>query len=375
MIPFFASLFENSLYAGLGEYISVRAAGALAFSFILSLIFGNRTIRFLQRLKVGQFIRDSKGDGALSLMEMHAKKAGTPTMGGLMIAWTFALSLLLFGDWSEPVLILAFVTTIGFGLIGFVDDYRKVVRKQSEGLTTKEKLAAQSVLALVFAVFCTSVFNGIVTYPQVPGFAFTDLALPFFKSVVVPLGLLYIVYSYFVLTGTANAVNLTDGLDGLASGVAITSALAFAVIAYLVGRVDTSAYLLIPYVRGAGELCVLLCALIGSCFGFLWFNCYPAKMFMGDTGSMLIGGALGSVALLTKQELLLLIIGGVFVAEAGSVMLQVASFKIRKTRIFLMSPLHHHFERLGWPESQIIVRFWMISALLALAGLSTLKLR
>lgn len=374
MIPFLASFFDNTLF-GLGEYLSVRAAGALIFSFILSLWFGNWTIGFLQRLKVGQFIRDSKGDGAISLMEMHQKKAGTPTMGGLMIAWTFALSLLLFGDWSEPVLILAFVTTIGFGLIGFVDDYRKVVRKQSEGLTTKEKLAAQTVLALVFAFFCTSVFDGIATYPQVENFRFTDLALPFMKNLVIPMGFFYIVYSYFVLTGTANAVNLTDGLDGLASGVAITSALAFALIAYLVGRVDTSAYLLIPYVQGVGELCVLLAALIGSCFGFLWFNCYPAKMFMGDTGSMLIGGALGSVALLTKQELLLLIIGGVFVAEAGSVMLQVASFKLRKTRIFLMSPLHHHFERLGWPESQIIVRFWMISALLALAGLSTLKLR
>jgi phospho-N-acetylmuramoyl-pentapeptide-transferase len=374
MIPILSSwLFPNQ--PNLAEYISVRAAGALILAFLLSLFLGERTILFLRQLKVGQFIRDSQGDGAISLKKMHEKKAGTPTMGGLLIAMTFSLSLLMFGDWGQPVLVLAFVTTIGFGLIGFVDDYRKVVKKQSEGLTTKEKLAGQTLLALVFGFFCFLSLENFVIYKEVEGFQFHDVALPFVKTAVISMGPLYILYCYFVLTGTTNAVNLTDGLDGLASGVAISSALAFAVIAYLVGRVDTSAYLLIPYVIGAGELAVMMSALIGACFGFLWFNCYPARMFMGDTGSMLIGGALGAVALLTKQELLLLIVGGVFVAEAASVMLQVTSYKLTKTRIFLMSPLHHHFERLGWPESHIIVRFWMISALLALAGLSTLKLR
>ncbi|MDX1971402.1 MAG: phospho-N-acetylmuramoyl-pentapeptide-transferase, partial [Candidatus Sumerlaeia bacterium] len=249
MVPIISSwLFPNQ--PNLAEYISVRAAGALILAFLLSLFFGERTILFLRQLKVGQFIRDSQGDGAISLKEMHAKKAGTPTMGGLMIALTFSLSLLVFGDWSQPVLLLAFVTTIGFGLLGFVDDYRKVVKKQSEGLTTKEKLAGQTILALAFGLFCFFSLENYAIYKEVEGFQFHDVALPFVKTAVISMGPLYVLFCYFVLTGTSNAVNLTDGLDGLASGVAISSALAFAVIAYLVGRVDTSAYLLIPYVIG-----------------------------------------------------------------------------------------------------------------------------
>lgn len=378
MIPFLSSLLGHifpDFMGKLGGYITVRASGALIVAFVLSLLFGNRTINFLKRLKVGQYVRDDQGDDAISLKEMHLEKVGTPTMGGVLMILSWLVAIVLFGNWSEPVLWLAALTTLGFAMVGYVDDYRKVVQKKSEGLSVKEKLFVQSVLCIFFALFCILILNNSVTYSLKESMKFTDVAFPFFKSAILPLGFLFIVYVLIVLNGTTNAVNLTDGLDGLASGVAISVALAFCIIAYLVGRTDATEYLLIPFVQGAGELSVLLAALIGSCFGFLWFNCYPAKMFMGDTGSMFIGGAIGTVALLTKQEILILIIGGVFVAEAVSVLLQVGSYKLRKKRIFLMAPLHHHFERLGINESQIIVRFWMVSALLALAGISTLKLR
>src|SRR5690606_11371307 len=280
-------------------------------------------------------------------------------------------AVLLFGDLREPVLLLSLAMALGFAAIGFVDDYRKVVHRNSKGLSARGKLFAQGGLGCAFGVLCLYLFNDVTTYSHA-GRAGTDLlVMPFFKEAVIGLGVLYIPFSIFILTATSNAVNLTDGLDGLATGVTITATLCYGIVAYLAGRVDTSAYLLIPHVRGGGELGVLLAALLGGCFGFLWFNGYPAQVFMGDTGSMMIGGLLGSVALLLKQEFLLLIVGGIFVVEALSVIIQVTSYKLRQRRVFLMSPLHHHFERLGVAESHIIVRFWIVSALLAADALST----
>jgi phospho-N-acetylmuramoyl-pentapeptide-transferase len=357
------------------QYVTVRAMLALGFAFLVSVVFGDRVIAWLRALKVGQQVRDDRGADAISLKDMHAGKQGTPTMGGLLMLGSLVAAVLLFGDLREPVLLLSLAMALGFAAIGFVDDYRKVVHRNSKGLSARGKLFAQGGLGCAFGVLCLFLFNDVTTYSHA-GRAGTDLlVMPFFKEAVIGLGVLYIPFSIFILTATSNAVNLTDGLDGLATGVTITATLCFGIVAYLAGRVDTSAYLLIPHVRGGGELGVLLAALLGGCFGFLWFNGYPAQVFMGDTGSMMIGGLLGSVALLLKQEFLLLIVGGIFVVEALSVIIQVTSYKLRQKRVFLMSPLHHHFERLGVAESHIIVRFWIVSALLAAAGLSTLKFR
>ncbi len=378
MLTFLARFFSDNdsvSFLRVFDYISVRAACALVAAFLISILLGDRTIDFLTRLKVGQQVRDDQGDGAISLKDMHAGKVGTPTMGGILMIGAIIGAVGLFGDWSQPVLQIAIAMALGYGAIGFIDDYRKVVHKNSAGLSARGKLTGQALLALFFAMTCMVLHPEITSYAHA-GIKGSDfIVFPFFKDWFLPLGLLYIPFVVLVLTGTSNAVNLTDGLDGLATGVTITATLCFAVVAYLAGRVDMSAYLIIPHVVGGGELTVLLAALIGSCFGFLWFNGYPARVFMGDTGSMMIGGLLGSVALLLKQEFLLLIVGGVFVAEALSVIIQVTSYKWRQKRVFLMSPLHHHFERAGVPESHIIVRFWIVSALLALAGLSTLKLR
>lgn len=366
---------ESLSYLRVGEYISVRAAGALITAFLVSVLFGGRLISFLRALKAGQFIRDDRGGDAISLKEMHAGKVGTPTMGGLLMIGAVVAAVLLFGDWSQPVLRLAVAMAIGYGAIGFVDDYRKLVKKNSDGLSARAKLFWQMLLAAGFCAIYMGLHGDMTAYSHkgITGSSF--VVLPFFKDFVLNLGMMYIPFAMLILMGTSNAVNLTDGLDGLATGVTISATLCFGVVAYLAGRVDMSSYLIIPHVAGAGELTVLMSALIGSCFGFLWFNGYPAQVFMGDTGSMMIGGLLGSVALLLKQEFLLLLVGGVFVAEALSVIIQVTSYKWRQKRVFLMSPLHHHFERAGVPESHIIVRFWIVSALLALAGLSTLKLR
>lgn len=378
MLPWLAELLtdnENFSFLRMAEYISIRAAGALIVAFLLSVLCGPRVIAFLFKLKVGQYIRDDRGEKAISLKDMHAAKAGTPTMGGVLMLGALLASAILFGDWREPVFRLALAMALGFAAIGFVDDYRKVVGKNSKGLSGKAKIFWQMLLGGVFGLLTITLHAHTTNYAHLDLQGTAYVALPFFKNAVLPLGILYVLFSMFVLTGTSNAVNLTDGLDGLATGVTISAALCFAVVAYLVGRVDLAGYLIVPHVQGAGELTVLLAGLIGVCFGFLWFNSHPAMVFMGDVGSMLIGGLLGAVALLLKQEFLLLIVGGVFVAEALSVIIQVTVFKWKQRRVFLMSPLHHHFERLKIPEGRIIVRFWIVSALLALAGLSTLKLR
>ncbi|MDK2970786.1 MAG: phospho-N-acetylmuramoyl-pentapeptide-transferase [Candidatus Sumerlaeota bacterium] len=378
MIPWLAELLagnESFSFLRVGSYITVRAAGALILSFGLSVLFGNRVIEYLRRLKVGQQIRDSQGDGAISLLEMHKEKAGRPTMGGVLMLGALLVSAIIFGDWREPVFRLAVGMAAGFAVIGFIDDYRKVVRKNSAGLSARGKLLGQTLLAAFLAIMMLTIHSGTTHYAHLGLTGTGYLAMPFLKDVVLPLGIFYIPFVILILMGTSNAVNLTDGLDGLATGVTIPATLCFAVVAYLAGRTDMSAYLIIPHVQGAGELAVLMAALIGVCFGFLWFNVYPAVVFMGDTGSMMIGGLLGSVAILLKQEVLLFIVGGVYVAEALSVILQVSSYKLRGKRLFRMSPIHHHFEKLLIPEPRIMVRFWIVSALLALAGLSTLKLR
>lgn len=360
---------------GVFEYTSVRAASALVLAFLLSVMLGDRLIAWLRVLKFGQPIRISTGENAISLDTMHAQKKGTPTMGGLLMLGTMLAAVVLFGDWTQPVLGLAVAMAVGFAAIGFVDDWRKVVQKNSKGLSARGKIVGQVGLGIVFSLLFVYAYGDIVHYRHAGESGADLVVMPFFKDAAFAIGALYIPFAVLVLTGTSNAVNLTDGLDGLATGVTITAALCFGLVAYLAGHAELSSYLLIPSVRGGGELAVLLAALIGACFGFLWFNGYPAQVFMGDTGSMMIGGLLGAVALLLKQEFLLLIVGGIFVAEALSVILQVTSFKLWHRRIFLMSPLHHHFERAGVAESHIIVRFWIVSALLALAGLSTLKLR
>lgn len=378
MIPWLISLIDRGdapQWMLVFQYVTVRAMLALGFAFLVSVLFGDRVIAWLRALKIGQQVRDDRGADAISLKEMHAGKQGTPTMGGLLMLGSLVAAVLLFGDLREPVLLLSLTMALGFAAIGFVDDYRKIMHRNSKGLSARGKLFAQGGLGLAFGALCLYVFHDVTTYSHA-GRTGTDLlVMPFFKEAVIGLGVLYIPFSIFILTATSNAVNLTDGLDGLATGVTITATICFGIVAYLAGRVDTSAYLLIPHVRGGGELGVLLAALLGGCFGFLWFNGYPAQVFMGDTGSMMIGGLLGSVALLLKQEFLLLIVGGIFVVEALSVIIQVTSYKLRQKRVFLMSPLHHHFERLGVAESHIIVRFWIVSALLAAAGLSTLKFR
>lgn len=367
---------DTSQVATFASYISVRAAAALVFAFLFSVLAGNRVIEWLRRMRVGQHVRDDRGDDDISLKDMHAGKVGTPTMGGLLMLGALLFSALVFADWSQPVLQLAVAMAIGYGAIGFVDDYRKVLHRDSKGLSARRKLVAQGLLGAIFATLYVTAFSGVTTYAFVAGdSAASAVVLPFVKEWAFGLGVWYVPFAVLVLAGTSNAVNLTDGLDGLAAGVTVSATACFAVAAYFAGRADMSSYLIIPHVRGAGELTVLLGGLVGSCLGFLWFNGYPARVFMGDTGSMMIGGLLGSVALLLKQEFLLLVVGGVFVAEALSVIIQVTSYKWRRKRVFRMSPLHHHFECVGIPESHIIVRFWIVSALLALAGLSTLKMR
>jgi phospho-N-acetylmuramoyl-pentapeptide-transferase len=359
------------------DYITVRAGLALVVAFLLSVLLGPAVIGRLRSLLMVQHIRHSDGENAISLDQMHKHKGGVPTMGGVLMLIAIVVATGLFGDWREPVLWLAMFATLAYCAIGFGDDYLKRLLKNSDGLSPRAKLVSQVLAGSIFGVLFLYFGEDSVSYKTAttewnsPNF----LIFPFMKDWAISLGILFVPFSILVLTATSNAVNLTDGLDGLAAGVTISATLCFAIVAYLVGRDDATDYLIIPHVKGAGELTVILAALCGACLGFLWFNAHPAQVFMGDTGSMMLGGLLGAVAILIKQECLLLIVGGIFVAEALSVILQVGSYKLRKKRIFRMAPIHHHFERGGLPESKIIVRFWIVSALLALAGLVTLKFR
>lgn len=351
----------TQFYSGFNvfSYVTFRAILGLLTAMVFSLWWGPKMIERLQLLQIGQVVRN---DGP----ESHFSKRGTPTMGGLLILAGVFISVLLWGDLgSRYVWVMLFVLA-AFGLIGFIDDYRKVVRKDTKGLIARWKYILQSLAALAIAFY-------LFASAQDPGE--TQLVVPFFKDVMPQLGVLYIVLAYFTIVGSSNAVNLTDGLDGLAIMPTVMVAAAFALIAYLSGHVQFSNYLHIPYLPGSGELVIVCTAIVGAGLGFLWFNTYPAQVFMGDVGSLSLGAALGTIAVLVRQEILLVIMGGVFVMETVSVILQVGSYKLRGQRIFRMAPIHHHYELKGWPEPRVIVRFWIISLFLVLLGLATLKLR
>ena len=339
------------------RYITFRSVWALVFALVVSIVAGPWVIRWLTRIKCGQQIHED--------VKAHQSKAGTPTMGGVLIAVAVTISVLLWADLRNPYIWLTMLVYLGFGAVGFVDDYTKVVRHKNKGLSARAKFAGQLGVAGV-AMFW------LVLEPAYS----THLAFPFFKNLNPDLGYLYIPFAMLVMVGASNAVNLTDGLDGLATGPMVVAGLVFAVFIYVTGNVRFAQYLQVPYIPGVGEVAVFCGALVGACLGFLWFNAYPAQIFMGDVGSLSLGGALGFLAVLCKQELLLLIVGGLYVLETLSVIVQVGFFKMSGgKRIFRMAPLHHHYELKGVPESKIIIRFWIMSAMFGLMALSALKLR
>ena len=341
------------------NYLSLRGILGVLTSLTFSLLFGPWMIRRLTERQIGQAIRS---DGP----ESHLSKAGTPTMGGALILLSIALSTLLWSDLSNRFVWLVLAVTLGFGAIGWVDDWRKVVEKNPRGLPARWKYFWQSVVGLIAAL--------VLFYTAgVP--AETQLIFPFFKGFALELGVFFILLTYLVIVGSSNAVNLTDGLDGLAILPTVMVAGALGIFAYVSGNVKFAGYLLMPFIPGSGELVIFCTTIIGAGLGFLWFNTYPAQVFMGDVGALALGAALGVVAVVVRQEIVLFIMGGVFVIETLSVIIQVASFKMTGKRVFRMAPLHHHFELKGWPEPRVIVRFWIITVVLVLIGLSTLKLR
>ncbi|MDE3020930.1 MAG: phospho-N-acetylmuramoyl-pentapeptide-transferase [Pseudomonadota bacterium] len=342
------------------DYITLRAMLATLTALVISFIVGPGMIRKLTVMKIGQAVRD---DGPQS----HLKKAGTPTMGGALMLVAISLSTILWADLKNPYVWVVLYTTLGFGVIGWVDDYRKVVQRNPRGLSARQKYLWQSVVGLSVAVY-------LAWSARLP--AQTELIVPFFKHMILPMSATaYVVLTYFVIVGSSNAVNLTDGLDGLAIMPTVLVASALALFAYVAGNSVFSHYLDLPYIPGAGELSVFAASIAGAGLGFLWFNAYPAEVFMGDVGALALGAALGVIAVIVRQEIVLFIMGGVFVMETLSVMLQVGSFKLTGRRIFRMAPLHHHYELKGWKETQVVVRFWIITMMLVLVGLSTLKLR
>jgi phospho-N-acetylmuramoyl-pentapeptide-transferase len=361
MLYFLSEWSDGGDAFNLFRYITFRAGGAFFTALILSFIFGQPLINWLKKKqKKGQPIRD---DGP----ESHIiAKAGTPTMGGVLILGTLLVSTLLWARTDNAYVWIVLLVTAGFGLIGFVDDYLKVSKQTVAGFSSKARLIIGFVIALIAALFAASVHP-----PELSN----QLALPFFKDTLLNLSFMYIPFAMFVIVGAANAVNLTDGLDGLAIMPVMVASGALGVIAYAVGRVDFTEYLDVHYVPGTGELLIFTAALIGGGLGFLWYNAPPAAVFMGDTGALALGGALGAIAICTKHEIVLGIVGGLFVVEALSVIIQVLYFKRTGKRVFLMAPIHHHFEKKGWSESQIVIRFWIIALILALVGLATLKVR
>ena len=341
------------------QYITLRTILGVLTSLFIALWIGPSMIRYLARFQIRQTIRD---DGPQS----HLSKAGTPTMGGLLILVSISISTLLWADLGNRFIWVVLITTLMFGAIGFADDYLKLVRKNTKGLRAPYKYFWQSVAALLTAD---------VLYATAQSPLETQLIVPLVKSVAIELGWFYLVVTYFVIVGTSNAVNLTDGLDGLAVLPTVLVAAALVVFAYVAGNSNFARYLAVPYIHGVGEVCVFCGAIVGAGLGFLWFNTYPAQVFMGDIGALALGAAIGTVAVVVRQELVLLVMGGVFVMETVSVILQVVSFKLTGRRIFRMAPIHHHFELKGWPEPRVIVRFWIITVILVLASLATLKIR
>ncbi len=342
------------------RYITFRTGLAIATAFFLSLLVGPWLVKRLHALQIRQAIRE---EGP----EHHQVKAGTPTMGGLLIVGAIAAATLLWADLKNPYVWTVLAVTLAFAGIGFADDWLKVRYRRNLGLTARQKVSLQVIVGLAAGITTRAV--------AAPAPHAGALALPFFKEVLIPLGLAYLLFVVLVLLGSSNAVNLTDGLDGLAVGSMAIAAGTYTVFVYVAGNSRIAEYLRIVYVAGSGEVAVFTGAVMGAALGFLWFNCHPAQVFMGDVGSLALGGGIGIVAVVAKQELLLVLVGGLFVLEALSVLIQVASFKLRGKRVFRMAPLHHHFELLGWAETQVVIRFWIISVVFALAGLATLKLR
>lgn len=340
------------------RYITFRCIGGAVTAFLILLIFAPLFIRAMERFQIGQVVRD---DGPQS----HHVKRGVPTMGGLLIIMAISFSTLLWARLDNPLVWLLLFTMAFFGMVGAWDDYRKIAKKTSRGLSAGGKLVLQIAGASVVGLF-------IYFHPGFDG----HLSIPFFKNIYPNLGGFYVVFAVLIIVGASNAVNLTDGLDGLAAGPTVVSAAVYLLFSYLAGHAVLAEYLQIPHVVGSGEVAIFCGAIVGGCLGFLWFNTYPAEIFMGDVGSLSIGASLGAVAIIIKQEILLAIVGGIFVMEAMSVILQVGYFKLsRGKRIFLMAPFHHHFEKKGWHESKVVVRFWIISIILGLFALATLKLR
>ena len=339
-------------------YLTFRSAFAALTTLLICFIFGGRIIEFLRKLKIGQSVRE---DGP----QTHLVKSGTPTMGGIFIILSVVIAMLFWGDLQNKFIWITMGAFLGFGAIGFVDDYLKVTRHNSAGLPAWLKLAAQFLIAVVIVLIIY--FKG--------GENITALYIPFFKEPVLDLGWLWIPFAVLLIVGESNAVNFSDGLDGLLAGLLILVFLTLAILTYITGRIDYSSYLGIPYIPEAGELTVFCLAAAGACVGFLWYNCNPALVFMGDVGSLSLGGLIAVISLITKKEILILVIGGVFVLEIASVILQVASFKLRKKRIFKMAPLHHHYELLGWSENKTVIRFWILGGLFAIIALSTLKIQ
>lgn len=346
------------------KYITFRAVFAAVTAMVLSIVLGPLVIRFLYQLKIGQEIRKEE---CPPLYSLHQKKEGTPTMGGLLILMVLALTVLLWADLTCPQVWVVLLVTLALGALGFADDYIKVAKKRSKGLSARAKFAFQIALAIGVALYLLS--NGGL------GASMRELYLPFTKIPFVDdLGFFFILLAVLVVVGSSNAVNLTDGLDGLAIGCVVIACFAFAVLSYVVGHVGFSSYLGLRHIAGSGELAVFCAALIGAGLGFLWYNAPPAQMFMGDTGALALGGAIGTVALLIKKEWILVLVGGVFVIEALSVILQVGSFKLSGRRVFACAPLHHHFEFKGWPETKVTVRFWILAIIFALLGMVSIKL-
>lgn len=341
------------------QYLTFRTMVSVVTALAMSLMIGPIVIARLSQHQIGQTVRED-------VPASHLSKAGTPTMGGALILIVMFVTTLLWGDLTNRYIWTVLLVTSAFGVIGWVDDYLKISRKNSKGLKARWKYFWQSIVGLSAAIF-------LYTTAQIP--AETDLIVPFFKEVAIPLGGGFVVLAYFVIVGTSNAVNLTDGLDGLAILPTVMVGAALGLIAYVAGNVEFAEYLQIPYIPDAGELSVFCGALIGAGLGFLWFNTYPAQVFMGDVGALALGAALGVVAIIIRHEIVLFIMGGLFVLEAVSVIVQVASFRLTGKRVFRMAPIHHHFELKGWPEPRVIVRFWIITLVLVLVGLSTLKLR
>lgn len=351
---------NDFLFFNLFRYITFRTGAAILTTLLLAFWLGPKIIRWLKSKQgEGQPIRT---DGP----ETHLAKKGTPTMGGVIILASFFISSLLWADLGNAFVWIVLFVTAGFGLVGFADDYLKLTKRNTKGVSGKLRLAIQGSISLIAAVLITNLTPPPLSHA---------VAFPFLKDALLNIGLGYIIFAAFVMVGSANAVNLTDGLDGLASVPVILAAGSFGLISYLVGNAIFSGYLQIHHVPNSGELAVLCGALVGACLGFLWYNTPPAQVFMGDTGSLSLGGAIGTMAVITKHEVVLAIIGGLFVVETLSVMIQVASFKLTGKRVFKMAPLHHHFEKLGWSEPTVVIRFWIIAFIFALIGLSTLKLR